>query len=522
VAALGVEAALLGAQSAARDLRAAMLAELPPTDLDQRLTVLRRMAEADAADRQGLPLAEAELAPLRALLRSALADWPLAPPPEAATQRLLALEAGLAAQLAENTRRLAREAQAVAETGFLPDLLRVLLLSVAVLLSGLGLLIYDRSRRLRAAHAELALWVTDASRVIAAIPGLAMRARRRPGPRGLDILFVGEAVRPLTGDTPAQARAPGWLERRVDGEDLPELFTAFDRALAGAEPVATIRFHRADGRLAWLRVAARRHVAPDGSTEILSLWADVTRERELADRLARSTRLAQLGEVATAMAHELNQPLAGIHLAAENAQRLLERSPDAAPRLRQKLDTILELAQRAAGLIDRMRVFGRGAEAPLQPVELPALLDRLAERLAPRLAATSARPAITLSRRLPDALPPALARPLPLEQALANLLAHAADAFDAMPAPPARPLLLVTAQAMPGAIRLSLADNAGSITDEEAQRLFEPFFATRGIPQPAALGLAAAYGILHDAQASLAARPAPEGLVIEVTLPAAC
>jgi C4-dicarboxylate-specific signal transduction histidine kinase len=285
--------------------------------------------------------------------------------------------------------------------------------------------------------------------------------------------------------------------------------------------VATIRFHRADGRLAWLRVAARRHVAPDGATEILSLWADVTRERELADNLAASTRLAQLGEVATAMAHELNQPLAGIHLAAENAQRLLDRAPDPQPRLRQKLDTILELAQRAAALIDRMRVFGRGAEAPLQPVELPTLIERVAERLAPRLAPTHARPAITLSRRLPDALPAALARPLPLEQALANLLTHAADAFDAMQQPPARPLLLLQAEAMPGAIRLTLTDNAGPVTEEEAQRLFEPFFAARGVPQPAALGLSAAYGILHDAQAMLAARSTPDGLTVEVTLPRA-
>jgi C4-dicarboxylate-specific signal transduction histidine kinase len=352
----------------------------------------------------------------------------------------------------------------------------------------------------------------------------------------------------LTGEPPRAACAPGWLEQRVDGEDLPELLTAFERALADAgpiharahgpersdleagpiharasgpersEPVATIRFHRADGRLVWLRVAARRHVAPDGSTEILSLWADVTRERELADDLARSTRLAQLGEVATAMAHEINQPLAGIHLAAENAQRLLDRAPEQQPRLRQKLDTILELAQRAAALIDRMRVFGRGAEAPLQPVELPALLERVAERVAPRLAATAARPAITLSRRLPDALPHVLARPLPLEQALANLLAHAADAFDAMPHPPQRPLLLLAAEPDQGALRLTLADNAGPIPEQELACLFEPFFAARGVTQTAALGLSAAYCILHDSHARLVARARPDGLLLELTL----
>ena len=100
------------------------------------------------------------------------------------------------------------------------------------------------------------------------------------------------------------------------------------------------------------------------------MWNDITRERELDEQMAYARKLAQMGEVATGMAHEMNQPLASISMAAENALRTLGNLPASSKQLGDKLHVIVDQAHRAAALIDHIRVFSRSGQERINPVRL--------------------------------------------------------------------------------------------------------------------------------------------------------
>src|SRR5258706_5553588 len=114
-------------------------------------------------------------------------------------------------------------------------------------------------------------------------------------------------------------------------------------------------------------IAIRRTRLPDGG--FIAIHEDVTSQRADQRRMLHSAKLATLGELATVTAHELNQPLNVIRLTADNARaRVAEGKADAAY-LEMKLERISEQTQRAAAIIDHMRVFGR------KPVERPQPFD---------------------------------------------------------------------------------------------------------------------------------------------------
>jgi PAS domain S-box-containing protein len=105
-------------------------------------------------------------------------------------------------------------------------------------------------------------------------------------------------------------------------------------------------------------------------TELNKVRAEQEKERkESAAQIIQASKLATLGEMATSVAHELNQPLSIIRMAAENSRRKMSRENVAIEYLTDKLQRIEEQTARAAAIIDHMRMFGREA------TEEPALID---------------------------------------------------------------------------------------------------------------------------------------------------
>jgi signal transduction histidine kinase len=412
---------------------------------------------------------------------------------------------------AEIGRRLvAREATDFALP--LVNLFMVCLILTALLF--LAAMLY-RDHALRRAHRELAAWAREMAALTNAMPGVLIRTRKRADGRWIRT-FVANSVVALTGFSVEEAMAGRWLRNNIEPPIAP-LVEAMERALAGAEQVVVVRFRRRDGRWIWLRVLMKAHEARDGEGEVLSTWFDVTREYDLARRAEHGARLAQLGEVATSMAHELNQPLSGISLAAENAQRMLLRWPEAPPRLVAKLDVIVSLAMRAAGIIDRMRVFGRAAEGENEPVRVEHVLDNALGLLQERIE----RSRVSILRDLPPGLPAVLGKPVPLELALTNLLVNACDAYDAMPEPPppGERWVQVAARVEENVLRLTVRDRAGGVPAAILPKIFEPFFTTRPFGGSPGLGLPVSYGILVDMGGALTAAPLEGGTEFTITLP---
>lgn len=224
---------------------------------------------------------------------------------------------------------------------------------------------------------------------------------------------------------------------------------------------------------AWLQRKARRHGRALEATQL----ALRERERELAD--AQSLNVS--GELATTLAHELNQPLAAIrHYAEGSVLRLQREAPDSP--LLEPLSRIGHEADRGAGIIDQARQWiRRDAPAP-ERLPLHGLLDHVRALAQPRLK----RLDVALDRSIqPDDLA-VLGNRLAMEQVLGNLIGNSLDAFEAADR---CGWIHIDARraADPGQVTLTIRDNAGGFSPERLARPFMPLDTTRA--QGMGLGL---------------------------------
>jgi PAS domain S-box-containing protein len=275
------------------------------------------------------------------------------------------------------------------------------------------------------------------------------------------------------------------------------------------------RFRHADGHWMWMLNAAKVVArCPDGSYDAIGYLTDITREKEMAAQVAQAGKMAVLGEMATGMAHELNQPLTAISMAAENGLALLPDDMPKADRARRKFVRISEQAMRAGAIIDHMRVFGRREKNPTALLPLPDAVEGARLILEGRFRLEG----IVLETDLPPDLPPVRAPSVQVEQVLINLLVNACDAYrGADPAADRR--IRIAAREEDGRVWLTVADSAGGISDPS--RVFEPFYTTKEVGQGTGLGLSISYGIIANLGGHLSVRNEDGGAVFEIDLPVA-
>lgn len=288
-----------------------------------------------------------------------------------------------------------------------------------------------------------------------------------------------------------------------------------------------VREHRThDGRLIGTHVDVTdlvhlRRSAGEARMRAEDLAARLAREIEERKRteaqLIQSARMVSLGQMATGLAHELNQPLAVIALAADAAMLTLQRSgADAIPEALTRLDHIATTALRARAIIDHLRSFGGqdDGEAAPEPLDLGEVV-----RSALILTEASIRAAgIALTLSLPPAVPGVMARPIRLGQAIMNLLLNARDAVTEKARPDGAIRLAV--EALEGLVVLTVADNGGGFSASALQHGLEPFFTTKDVGKGVGLGLSLAYTTITACGGSITLGNADGGAVVRVTLPA--
>jgi C4-dicarboxylate-specific signal transduction histidine kinase len=354
-------------------------------------------------------------------------------------------------------------------------------------------------------HAELQV-------LIAAMPGTLMRIALAAN-GGWRSTYVAPSFASLTG-SPAHQIGSDWLAVR----SAAAAAAAFDDALreAATEGEASVEFllRHADGSDRRLAVRMTAGAQAEDHAEVISIWSDVTRERELERQLGHANKMAQLGEVATGVAHELNQPLATMSMAAENAISLLPRLPGSAERLRAKLETVVAMTTRARDVVDHMRIFGRIDTAAAAPVDLERVVRNARELVAERLRRADVSAIMCFQ---PD-LPLVPAKEVPLEQVIINLLANACDAYIARAQPGPRPVTIVSA-VEPGWVVLTIHDRAGGIPPDIIERIFEPFFTTKPVGKGTGLGLSLSFGIVADLGGVLSAANRDGGALFTIRLP---
>ncbi len=285
------------------------------------------------------------------------------------------------------------------------------------------------------------------------------------------------------------------------------------------------RIRHRDGHYLWFETASRaiRETYTGAVVEVVSVSRDITariqaeeNKRRLEDELAHTTRLITLGELASGIAHEINQPLAAVVNYASASQRYLQGiggDQAGVDKVGQGLARITEHANHASAVIKRLRAFLRKGQRRMQALNL-AEVAREAVRLCNWEAGTAQ---VAVSDLLPDNLPPVFADRVLLEQVLLNLLRNAIDANrERHPGAPSQ--VRLEASEADGNLAVRVIDQGPGVSEEQLGKLFTPFYTSKA--DGLGLGLSMSRSIVEGFGGSLEALPAEGGgLCLECRLP---
>jgi two-component system, LuxR family, sensor kinase FixL len=240
-------------------------------------------------------------------------------------------------------------------------------------------------------------------------------------------------------------------------------------------------------------------------------------ERQLREKqfeLDRSLRLAAASEMASALAHELNQPLSAIATYARAGQVIASDPTRSHEALSQTMDKVAHEAARAGAVVHRLREFFRTGSAHLEAVEVAPLLQGVVDAERPR----AERHRTSLVLDCAQALPRVTADHVQIETVLHNLISNAIDALK-QTTEEERVIRVGATQQNAQFIAISVTDNGPGIPEDIADQLFRPFATSK--PRGMGLGLAISRSIVEAHAGRLAFEAANGGCVFRFTLPVA-
>ncbi len=294
------------------------------------------------------------------------------------------------------------------------------------------------------------------------------------------------------------------------------------RDLEAADDGPTEIFDAALGR--WFEVRGRQIRWVDGSAVEMLVATDVTRRRHVEEqqreqdrKLQRTSRLVTMGEMASSLAHELNQPLTAIAnycmgLSARIRARAAAGASMAPDELLAPLAKTAAQAARAGEVIRRIRNFVKRSEPERRRCDIGVIVADavgLAEIDARRLG-------IQVVTRLPAEMPSLSADPILIEQVLLNLLKNGIEAMRDAPAD--RPHVITLAvELADGHAEFSVTDHGNGLPHDARERLFEPFFTTKA--EGMGIGLNICRSIVESHKGRLWAESASSGCSFRFTLP---
>jgi PAS domain S-box-containing protein len=326
------------------------------------------------------------------------------------------------------------------------------------------------------------------------------------------LCLVNAAAAKLVGST---AVGP-LLGRRVDeflSPDQPHFALDVQRLQEERVGRSQTEIRKADGSRALLRTVTTR-IDFDGGPAMAVILHDVTEEQKRQAQLQVTARLASVGTLAAAVAHEINNPLSyvltNLHLITDDLKGL---GAGAAGTL-SMIDDASVGVERIRVIVKALAALARTHPATARPLNLHAQVDA-----ALHLVGKSLRQHAQVSVEL-GPMPLVAADETQLTQVLVNLLTNASQAFD--DAPNQAHLVIVrgfTDEA--GDAVLEVQDNGVGIAPENLQRVFDPFFTTRVVGEGSGLGLSIAHSIITGLHGTITVESRPgAGATFRVVLPA--
>ena len=235
--------------------------------------------------------------------------------------------------------------------------------------------------------------------------------------------------------------------------------------------------------------------------------------RRLQERLGHVSRLATVGETASGLAHELNQPLAAIANYAQACERLLARPGADLEEVREALREIASQAVRAGDIIRRLRGLAGPHRGPREPADINTLVTELSDLVKSDTDAHHVRYRLELT----EGLPKVETHGTQIQQVILNLVHNAVEALRETPDKD-RELIVRTSRSDDGDVELSVSDTGPGVSATLLPQLFEPFSTTK--PDGTGLGLAISRTIIAQHRGTLSYRPnVPRGACFVLRLP---
>lgn len=291
--------------------------------------------------------------------------------------------------------------------------------------------------------------------------------------------------------------------------------------LKSASVVNLVRQVRKDGKPIFVDIWISPSQYP-GKDVLLVTASDITERLETEQQLIQASKMATLGEMATGVAHELNQPLAVIKTASSYFMKKIRKQQPI------KEEILLTMAQeidshvdRATKIISHMRQFGRKTDQKKDQIQLNEVLRKSFEIFSQQLKVRG----IEVSWELEEGLPMIMADADRLEQVFINLLINARDAieekWESRNRPPGVKRISLRTRSKDGRVLVEVEDTGKGIPKSISEKIFEPFFTTKEVGKGTGLGLSISYRIVQDFGGTIRVSSREgEGTLFVITFPA--
>ncbi len=289
-----------------------------------------------------------------------------------------------------------------------------------------------------------------------------------------------------------------WFAPMLPDDELPKVLGHFQKALAGETGQYETTFYRKDREIRTISVT---YSTPQRDEEVLCLIRDVTDQKMLQEQLIQSEKMSAIGQLVSGVAHELNNPLAGI---SAFAQLLLteKRFP---PDQRTAAEMIYAEARRASRIVQNLLTFARQHKPERTSTSLNQVLDDALELRGYELRVRG----IEVVRDYDEDLPETMADAHQLQQVFLNLITNAEQAMEKRQGNTQR--LIVSTRRAGNVIRIEVEDSGPGIPPNLLERIFNPFFTTKPTGSGTGLGLSISLGIVREHEGKIWAENSPTG-----------
>jgi len=251
------------------------------------------------------------------------------------------------------------------------------------------------------------------------------------------------------------------------------------------------RIRRKNGEICWIEHACQP--VHDDEVRFSGFRAsnrDITKRKQLGDELAHMDRVSTMGALSSAIAHEINQPLAAILSNAQAAIRYLNHENPDLDEIREALLDISRDDKRAAEVIDRLRKMVKKEESVYESFDLTTVIEAAVNIVSRENAFRS----VTLQKDLQTGIPELQGDPIQIQQVVINLLINAMDAMTDQPAA-ARRVFLSTRSDQDRGVIVTVIDSGPGLTTDQIETAFDPFYTTK--PKGMGLGLSVSRTIIE-------------------------